>query len=40
MLFQGGALFDYLTVEENIAFPITMFTNMHDEEKEKELIFV
>jgi phospholipid/cholesterol/gamma-HCH transport system ATP-binding protein len=26
MLFQGGALYDYLTVEENIMFPLTMFT--------------
>lgn len=28
MLFQGGALFDSLTVEENVTFPLTMFTNM------------
>ncbi|MEM7369314.1 MAG: ATP-binding cassette domain-containing protein [Bacteroidota bacterium] len=27
MLFQGSALFDSMTVEENIAFPIKMFTN-------------
>ena len=39
MLFQGGALFDYLTVEENIAFPITMFTNMHDEEIRERVNF-
>ena len=26
MLFQGGALYDYMTVEENIMFPLTMFT--------------
>lgn len=26
MLFQGSALFDSMTVEENIAFPIKMFT--------------
>jgi phospholipid/cholesterol/gamma-HCH transport system ATP-binding protein len=26
MMFQGGALFDSLTVEENVMFPITMFT--------------
>ena len=32
MLFQGGALFDYLTVEENIAFPLNIFTKMSDEE--------
>jgi phospholipid/cholesterol/gamma-HCH transport system ATP-binding protein len=33
MLFQGGALFDYMTVEENIKFPLTMFTNQTEEEK-------
>lgn len=27
MLFQGSALFDSLTVEENIMFPLNMFTN-------------
>ena len=29
MLFQGNALFDSLTVEENIGFPLKMFTSMH-----------
>jgi phospholipid/cholesterol/gamma-HCH transport system ATP-binding protein len=33
MLFQGGALFDSLTVEENVVFPLTMFTEMSEEEK-------
>jgi len=33
MLFQGGALFDSKTVEENIAFPISMFTNMTQQER-------
>ena len=28
MLFQGSALFDYLTVEGNIGFPLRMFTKM------------
>lgn len=28
MLFQGGALFDSLTVEENIMFPLQMHSNM------------
>ena len=28
MVFQGGALFDSMTVEENIAFPLSMFTDM------------
>lgn len=27
MLFQGGALFDSMTVSENVAFPLKMFTN-------------
>ena len=25
MLFQGGALFDYMSVQENIMFPLKMF---------------
>jgi phospholipid/cholesterol/gamma-HCH transport system ATP-binding protein len=33
MLFQGGALFDSSTVEENVMFPLEMFTNMSKEEK-------
>jgi phospholipid/cholesterol/gamma-HCH transport system ATP-binding protein len=33
MLFQGTALFDSLTVEQNIRFPLDMFTNMNDSEK-------
>ena len=33
MLFQAGALFDYLTVEENVVFPLSMFTEMTKEEK-------
>ena len=33
MLFQGTALFDSLTVEENIAFPLKMFTKMSREEQ-------
>jgi len=28
MLFQAGALFDSLTVEENVMFPLKMFTDM------------
>ena len=39
MLFQGGALFDYLTVEQNIAFPLSMFTNMSEEEKRDRVNF-
>ena len=33
MVFQGGALFDSLTVEQNIRFPLDMFTNMSPKEK-------
>lgn len=33
MLFQGSALFDSLTTEENIRFPLDMFTNMTKKEK-------
>ena len=33
MLFQGSALFDSQTVEENIIFPLSMFTDMSKEEK-------
>lgn len=33
MLFQGGALFDSLTVEQNVMFPLTMFTNMTFKER-------
>ena len=32
MLFQGSALFDSLTVEENVMFPLSMFTRMCKEE--------
>lgn len=33
MLFQGSALFDSLTTEENIRFPLDMFTTMTKKEK-------
>ena len=33
MLFQGGALFDSQTVEENVIFPLSMFTDLTNEEK-------
>ena len=33
VLFQRGALYDFMNVEENIMFPLTMFTNNSDEEK-------
>lgn len=39
MLFQGGALFDSATVEENILFPLDMFTQMSLEEKYERINF-
>ena len=33
MLFQGAALFDSLTVEENVMFPLDMFTSQSKKEK-------
>jgi phospholipid/cholesterol/gamma-HCH transport system ATP-binding protein len=33
MLFQGSALFDSMTVEENILFPLNMFTKQSAQEK-------
>ncbi|MFZ4398597.1 MAG: ABC transporter ATP-binding protein [Bacteroidales bacterium] len=33
MLFQGGALFDSMNVEENVIFPLSMFTEMSVNEK-------
>ena len=37
MLFQGSALFDSMTVEENIRFPLDMFTSMTRKEKIKQV---
>jgi phospholipid/cholesterol/gamma-HCH transport system ATP-binding protein len=39
MLFQGSALFDFATVEENVMFPLTMFTNKSYEEKRERVDF-
>lgn len=39
MLFQGTALFDSLTVEENVRFPLDMFTNQTMEEKQQRVDF-
>lgn len=33
MIFQGSALFDSLTVEENVRFPLDMFTDMSLDER-------
>jgi len=35
MLFQGTALFDSMTVEQNVLFPLDMFTNWTQAEKKK-----
>ncbi|MFK7771566.1 MAG: ABC transporter ATP-binding protein [Saprospiraceae bacterium] len=37
MLFQGSALFDSMTVEENVRFPLDMFTSMTKKEKQKQV---
>ena len=37
MLFQGGALFDSMTVENNIMFPLRMFTNMRKPEMREKV---
>jgi len=39
MLFQGGALYDYMNVEENIMFPLTMFTSKSEKEKMERVNF-
>jgi phospholipid/cholesterol/gamma-HCH transport system ATP-binding protein len=39
MLFQGSALFDSLTVLENVMFPLTMFTRDSKKDKEKRAKF-
>jgi len=33
MLFQGSALFDSMTVEENVMFPLNMFSNLSNHQK-------
>ncbi len=37
MLFQGNALFDSMTIEENIRFPMDMFTKLTAKEKLKQV---
>ncbi len=37
MLFQGSALFDSMTVEQNVLFPLDMFTKMTHAEKQKRV---
>jgi phospholipid/cholesterol/gamma-HCH transport system ATP-binding protein len=40
MLFQGGALFDSKTVEQNVLFPLDMLTDMSKSEKLDRVNFV
>ena len=40
MVFQGGALFDSETIEDNIKFPLKMFTNQSQEEMIERVNFV
>lgn len=37
MLFQGNALFDSMSIEDNVRFPLDMFTDMNDKEKAKQV---
>ncbi len=37
MLFQGSALFDSMTVEQNVMFPLDMFTRKSIQEKKKRV---
>ena len=39
MVFQGGALFDSMTVEQNVLFPLNMFTKQSRDEKQKRVDF-
>ena len=39
MLFQGSALFDSMTVEENVMFPLTMFSDKSLKERRKRAMF-
>ena len=39
VLFQGGALYDYLCVEDNIMFPLNMFTRLSLKEKRERVNF-
>ena len=39
VLFQGSALFDSMTVEENVKFPLRMFTTMSEEEMRERVHF-
>ncbi len=38
-VFQGGALFDSMTVEENVMFPLNMFSNQTRQQKKERVNF-
>lgn len=40
MVFQGSALFDSMTIQENVMFPLRMFSNMSKSEMEDRADFV
>lgn len=40
MVFQGSALFDSMTVEENVMFPLKMFSDQTKKEMKKQVDFV
>lgn len=40
MVFQGSALFDSMTIQENVMFPLRMFTKMSKSEMEDRVDFV
>ena len=40
MVFQGGALFDSMSVAANIRFPLDMFSNMTEHQKDERVSFV
>lgn len=40
MVFQGSALFDSMTVEENVAFPLDMFTKKNAKEIKERVDFI
>ncbi len=39
MVFQGSALFDSLTVEENVRFPLDLFSDMSDKQKKERVAY-
>ena len=39
MVFQGGALFDSMTLAENVRFPLKMFSDLHEDEIEERVHF-